>query len=796
MAYKTQTFKDKQVLSHNDMNNIIAGIDENKAKIASLESNSTNTPATGETLSLYEQAKHLVSRFQHQYAIQAEPYGDKDVDLILFSGQSNSCGRAQLSDCKYPEDLMLSVPLSKAFHFNNTSASTEQAIVEPITANGTSTYGYISAFLNAYYETTHHRVCACFYSVGGASLNKFVPYKLDDDSKPTSTPNTYYTTTVQRVNYAKEKLTSLGYTIKGIYLVWCQGENDAYYYGYSNNYATLKEQSLTTPELKTTYYKELFTTYLEALKTDINLEKVFFITIGHRKESPTKWEMYGPIVQAQKELGREREDCIVATTLFTGAEKFIEEDGSIRNIMRDNTHYKPEGYLRAGLDAGVNAGIYINSNKKIKPIILDYETMLFDRSSDLERSVDKFIYNPCSVDMKLMKKFASDIVTSISLNFNSITLGVNDTAQIIPTLYPSTVSNKNVTYTSTNPSVVEVSSTGLLTAKSTGETTITVTPESAHTSTATINVKVLEQVIPVSSIQLNITTADMLVGDTIQLVATILPENATDKTISWSSSDSGAASVTQEGLVTALEQGDATITATPNGNPNISATCVIQLAHKVVTLKDEVNLDFSTNTIETYEAQGIISIPSTSSRDGLTYTSKGVTTTTGSDLINGLKLAQPFSVEQDWVLEVTLTIDPWDDTKGVTEALYPNFIFCSAEPNHDTHGSNCLAPAVYINSGGFSARLGENQGNTINQSNTFTADGLEHTYKWEYNHSTNKSVLYKDGSKLDEKDWAVSYKPSGQFGYLLGAHNGYSSAKNFAIKKGYHIKSIKLSKAE
>lgn len=824
MAYQTHTFKDQDILTHNDMNNIISGINEAKSDInkkqATLVSGNNiktingvsilgsgniiisgdggSTLSSTDNFTLYNQAKAVVSRFHHREILNIEPAKDKEVDLILFTGQSNSCGRAQLGDCKNPEDLILSVPMYKAFHFNNTSSIEPVQIVEPITANGTSTYGYIPAFLNAYYKTTHRQVCACFYSVGGSNLNKFTKYKLDDNSEPTTTKNTAYTTTVQRVDYAKQKLTELGYTIKGIYIVWCQGENDAYYYGYANNYATLKEQSLTTSELKTAYYKDLFSKLVNDWKTDIGIDQVFIISIGHRKENPTKWEMYGPIVQAHKELGKESDDCTLVTTLFTGAEKFIEEDGTIRNIMRDNTHYVPEGYVRAGLDAGVNAGIFVNSGNKMKPVIIDYEKMLFDDGISHERPFDKFVYDPYRIDMNLFKQYASDMVTSISLNFNTATMGVGETITLIPTLYPSTVTNKAVTFKSNDESVVTVDDNGVITAKSIGTTTITVTPQASSVVTGTATITVLAEKVAVDSITLNHTTASMLVGNTLQLEATILPENATDKTITWSSSDSGAASVTQTGLVTALEQGDATIIATPNGNPNLSASCVIQLAHKVTNWEEILSFDFVENTLNDYVDDGIITIPSTSKTDTLQYTEKGLTATASNALINGVKLTNPINVDQDWAFEITMTMDPWTDSTSVTETLYPNMVFFSAT-EHDSsisHGSNCLAPAVYINAGGFSGRLGNNVGTTVNKANTFDDDGIEHTYRWEYDSATHKSKVYKDGVNLGELTWRSDTSfPGGQFGYMLGVHNGYSSAKNFNIKIGYFIKSIKFYKA-
>ena len=678
-----RTFNNNEVLTAEDMNALVAGINEAQtsanAKQTTLVSGSNIKTINGQsilgsgnialtssssgnaddTTTLYNQAKGVISRYQHQYILPSSPAADKEVDLILFTGQSNSCGRAQLADCKTPEDLILSVPIYKAFHFDNTSATEPQQIVEPIAANGTSTYGYIPAFLNAYYETTHRQVCACFNSTGGSNLNKFIKYRLDSEGNPTASINSMYSTAVTRVNYAKTKLADLGYTIGGIYVVWCQGENDAYYYGYANNYGNAIENALTEPAQKTEYYKNLFKGLVTDWQQDLGVENVFIISIGHRKENPTRWEMYGPIVQAQKELGKEDDVCVLATTLFTGAEKFIEDNGTVRNLMRDNTHYIPEGYVRAGLDAGVNAGVFVNSGKKIKPVIMNYESLLFDDGITYERPYDKFVYDPYRIDINLFKRFASDVVTSIALNFSNATLSVGENIQLEATIYPTTVSDKTVTYTSSDPEVVEVSGNGLLTAKATGSATITVTPAANSTVSATVTITVLAEKIPVESIELNMTTASMLVGDTLQLTATVLPENATDKTVTWVSSDAGAASVTNNGLVTALEQGDATITVTANGNPALKATCVIQLAHKVITPGEALlSLDFTKKTVQDYIDDGIL-VTNEASVDDAIYSEDGLVYQNGDGSV-GLKLATPINAGQDFIIA-----RPWASCLGI-----------------------------------------------------------------------------------------------------------------------------------
>lgn len=83
-----------------------------------------------------------------------------------------------------------------------------------------------------------------------------------------------------------------------------------------------------------------------------------------------------------------------------------------------------------------------------------------------------------------------------------------------------------------------------------------------------------ENYVGATDITMDSNTLRLKIGDSYQLAATVLPENATDKSVIWSSSDSEVASVSENGLVEALKEGHATITATCDG---ISATCDIEV---------------------------------------------------------------------------------------------------------------------------------------------------------------------------------------------------------------------------
>ena len=81
--------------------------------------------------------------------------------------------------------------------------------------------------------------------------------------------------------------------------------------------------------------------------------------------------------------------------------------------------------------------------------------------------------------------------------------------------------------------------------------------------------------VPVSGVALNKTSTSISVGNSEKLTATVKPENATDKTLNWASSDTSVATVAADGTVTAVKAGAATITATAADGSNVSANCEV-----------------------------------------------------------------------------------------------------------------------------------------------------------------------------------------------------------------------------
>ena len=167
-------------------------------------------------------------------------------------------------------------------------------------------------------------------------------------------------------------------------------------------------------------------------------------------------------------------------------------------------------------------------------------------------------------------------VTSITLNKAELSLYIGETETLLATVLPDNATDKTVVWSSSDNSIATVSSVGLVTALKTGSVTITA---SSGGKSANCTVTVNEKTVEVLAVVLDVTQKEMEEASTLQLTATVLPEEATDKTVIWTSSDNSIATVSNTGLVTSLKPGNVTIIASCSGK---SATCEIAVSVKVI----------------------------------------------------------------------------------------------------------------------------------------------------------------------------------------------------------------------
>lgn len=187
-------------------------------------------------------------------------------------------------------------------------------------------------------------------------------------------------------------------------------------------------------------------------------------------------------------------------------------------------------------------------------------------------------------------------VSSVSAYPSSVTLSVGEWFYGTYTVVcPSNATNKNVTWSSSNTNVATVNaSSGYIYAKAAGTATIYATASDGSGKRDSIAVTVGSGCVLVNSIELNKIRVSLRRGGSYVLSATVSPSNATNKSVTWSSSNPSVASVSG-GRVCAIANGSATITASANDGSGKSASCSVVVTGEI--LVTSVSLDPSCMTL-------------------------------------------------------------------------------------------------------------------------------------------------------------------------------------------------------
>ncbi|MDE5829990.1 MAG: leucine-rich repeat protein [Duncaniella sp.] len=186
---------------------------------------------------------------------------------------------------------------------------------------------------------------------------------------------------------------------------------------------------------------------------------------------------------------------------------------------------------------------------------------------------------------------------TVTLNTTELTihLGAND--KLTAAVSPEDADDKTISWSSADEEVAVVDEDGMVTAVAVGETIVTATASNGVKAECKVTV------IPVvaTGLEMSVSEMDLFIGESYELNAIIEPENTTDKTISWASSNDDIATV-ENGLVTGVAEGEATITATSHNG--LTATCTVTVKPIVaeeVTL-DHITFDLTEGDTETLTA--------------------------------------------------------------------------------------------------------------------------------------------------------------------------------------------------
>lgn len=182
------------------------------------------------------------------------------------------------------------------------------------------------------------------------------------------------------------------------------------------------------------------------------------------------------------------------------------------------------------------------------------------------------------------------LAESIRLNYTRYALDPGKTVQLVATVLPRNTSNPSVEWSSTDENVATVDENGLVTLRSVGAADITATTVDGSNLSATCVVSSRNYL--VEAIFVNPPEASLNVGESIRLSAIVLPADALNKTVEWSSSAPTVVSVNQYGLATALSDGKAVVYATAVDGSNVSGTCIFNCVSGIATITVTPQLRF------------------------------------------------------------------------------------------------------------------------------------------------------------------------------------------------------------
>ena len=272
------------------------------------------------------------------------------------------------------------------------------------------------------------------------------------------------------------------------------------------------------------------------------------------------------------------------------------------------------------------------------------------------------------------------LIGTVKLNKSKVTIQKGKTVTLKATVSPSTLSDKSVTWTSSNTKVATVTSEGKVKGVKAGTATITCTSSTGLSATCKVTV---------GYVKLDKTKASVKKGKTLTLTPTVYPSSLSDKSVTWKSSDTSIATVTTAGKVKGVKYGTATITCTSNAT-GLSTTCKVTVGAvtlsktkasvkkgKTVTLKATVYPSSLSNKKVTWESSntkiatvtsagkvkgvkaGTVTITCTSNATGLSATcTVTVTKSSGSRSLDGDDDAVT-GIEEE-MIDDPVVIEPFD----------------------------------------------------------------------------------------------------------------------------------------
>ena len=251
-------------------------------------------------------------------------------------------------------------------------------------------------------------------------------------------------------------------------------------------------------------------------------------------------------------------------------------------------------------------------------------------------------------------------------------INVGETGIFEALFTPSYATNQVVKFSSSNPSVITIDQTGKFTPVAAGTATLKAELLDGSGKIAEHTMTVNPATVLVTSVALDKTSLALTVGDAaVQLTATVAPDNASEKSVTWTSDKTSVATVDETGKVTAVAAGTATITAFANDESGKSATCTVTvtevLATGITLSKTETIINYwSTTPTETLTAT---ITPDNASNKTVVWSSDNEAVATVNATTGEITSVAPGTANI-----TARTTDGTDLTKTCTVTVYNNYL--------------------------------------------------------------------------------------------------------------------------
>jgi uncharacterized protein YjdB len=358
-------------------------------------------------------------------------------------------------------------------------------------------------------------------------------------------------------------------------------------------------------------------------------------------------------------------------------------------------------------------------------------------------------------------------VIGITIDPDTASVYIDSTIQLNTTILPSDADNKNVTWSSNNISVATVSSTGLVTGLALGTTTVTVTSQDGGKIASS---EITVAPVKVTGVKVDPSQTTISVGASKQLTASVLPVNATNKNVTWSSSDTSVVLVSATGRVSSLKEGSSTITVTTEDGSKTDS-CIVSVVFSAIPIQ-LINLGFNENSGNIVTNAG--SVPITLTKSTPPSWSTNVFVNGGASSVDFGTTSGDYYVESSSVINElaglnSFTITGWVNCRNSTVGSGGNRIVSWI--NNGAHGVD----VVYMSDG--SLKVGINQWPdktiAISSAGKITTNENGSVSNWKFFAVTYESSVstlqfyFGDNFNQASLDQSISY-PQGAVGSTIG----------------------------